>query len=58
MEDNLINYIKVYENLLDEETLNNFLKVCETNKNFKDAAIVDNTKEKVDLKIRGILFCF
>jgi len=52
MEDNLINYIKVYENVLDEETLNNFLKVCETNQNFKDAAIVDNVKEKLDLKIR------
>mgnify|MGYP003674037375 FL=1 len=49
----LSNYIRVYDNILPEEVIKNFYKICKENKNFKDSKIVyDNGTDGVDKKVR------
>tara|TARA_R100001086_G_C11726335_1_gene228360 strand:+ start:92 stop:673 length:582 start_codon:yes stop_codon:yes gene_type:complete len=53
----ITNYIKIYDNVLKKETLKNFLKVCESRKEFLDAAVVVDSRKDctiVDKKVRDV----
>ena len=52
MQENLYNFIKVYQNVLKPKTLENFTKVCKESKSFIDAEIVRNNKSQKDLLVR------
>jgi len=45
-------YIKIYQNILHDETLNNFIEVCKTEKKFKDAKIVRPKGEVIEPQVR------
>ena len=36
---NLLNYIRIYDNILNEKTLQTFLKICKEKNNFQEAGI-------------------
>tara|TARA_R110000851_G_C13083762_1_gene566053 strand:+ start:1205 stop:1795 length:591 start_codon:yes stop_codon:yes gene_type:complete len=44
----LQNYIKIYDDIMDKNTLNTFLKICKENPNFNEAGIV-SSKENPNL---------
>lgn len=52
---NLIDYIKIYDDILNEKTLNVFLKICEENPNFIDAALASNEDNNpINKEIRNV----
>tara|TARA_R110000822_G_scaffold276964_1_gene398926 strand:- start:235 stop:828 length:594 start_codon:yes stop_codon:yes gene_type:complete len=55
---NLLDYIKVYDDILSKQTLNTFLKICKEKNNFKEAGIT-HSKEKlnfVNKQIRDVKY--
>ena len=52
---NLIDYIRVYDDILNKKTLNVFLKICEENPNFIDAGLSSKEQNNsVNKKIRDV----
>ena len=50
---NLIDYIRVYDDVLNKKTLDVFLKLCEENHNFKDAGLASKENgNRINKKIR------
>ena len=52
MQDNLYSFVRVFENVLKPQTLNNFTKICKESKNFSEAQIVRNNKNIKDTFVR------
>tara|TARA_R110000772_G_scaffold48782_2_gene111561 strand:+ start:605 stop:1198 length:594 start_codon:yes stop_codon:yes gene_type:complete len=53
----LQSYIKIYDEVMQKNTLNIFLKICKENPNFNDAEVVNTDKNKpfiIDKKIRDV----
>ena len=50
---NLIDYIKIYDDILSEKTLKVFLKICEENLNYNEAGI-SHSKEKPNFVNKNI----
>jgi|TARA_R110000803_G_scaffold53828_2_gene110399 hypothetical protein len=53
---NLLNYIRVYDDVLDKQVLQTFLKICEENPNFNEAGITRSKEEPnfVNKQIRDV----
>ena len=52
---NLIDYIRVYDDVLNKKTLNVFLQLCEENHNFKDAGLASKENgNRINKKIRDV----
>jgi hypothetical protein len=53
---NLLNYIKIYDNIMNKDTLDIFKKICDENPNFNDASVVGTQEvpNVVDKKIRDV----
>ncbi len=45
-------YIKIYENILHDETLDSFIEVCKTEKKFQNATIVRPKGEVIEPQVR------
>jgi len=48
----LNNYIRIYDNVLSEEVLNNFIKICKNQSVFEDGQIIGSDKEIVNKQVR------
>jgi len=55
---NLLDYIKIYDNILSKQTLNVFLKICKEKNNFEDAGITRSKEELnfVNKNIRDVQY--
>jgi len=55
---NLLDYIKIYDNILSKQTLNVFLKICREKNNFEDAGITRSKEELnfVNKNIRDVKY--
>tara|TARA_R100001163_G_C5066790_1_gene205433 strand:- start:2452 stop:3045 length:594 start_codon:yes stop_codon:yes gene_type:complete len=53
---NLHNYIKIYDDILRKEQLNNFIRICDNRKEFNQASIVGSKENpnRIDRKIRDV----
>tara|TARA_R110000803_G_scaffold54619_1_gene111351 strand:- start:1136 stop:1729 length:594 start_codon:yes stop_codon:yes gene_type:complete len=53
---NLLNYIRVYDDILGKQTLQTFLKICKENFDYKEAGITHSKKEPnlVNKQIRDV----
>ena len=51
---NLTSYIMIFDDVLNKNILNTFKKICQTNLNYLNGAIVQGKNETVDKKIRNV----